>query len=59
LNKITVRDVFGKEVVSIFSSLDDFIDIDLLDIIPNGIYYIEIVNDQNIGTTTKLIKAAN
>ncbi len=59
LNKITVRDVFGKEVVSIFSSLDDFIDIDLLDIIPNGIYYIEIVNDQNIRTTTKLIKAAN
>lgn len=56
LNSISIKDISGKQVWSGNITLEDFVNIDILKSLRQGIYYIEVVSQSKNYYVTKLIK---
>jgi hypothetical protein len=56
MNFICVRDVTGKEIYSGNNTLDDFVNLHILDDLKQGMYYVEILSESKNSQVTRLIK---
>jgi hypothetical protein len=56
MNTISVRDMTGKSIIMLNSSLDDFIALDILKDLQIGVYYIDICSSKGQRTICRLIK---
>jgi hypothetical protein len=56
LNTIKIRDISGKEIYTGQITLDDFVNLELLQNLNHGIYYIEIMSESKNNYVTKLMK---
>jgi hypothetical protein len=56
LNSIIIRDISGKEIFSGQINLDDFVNLELLQNLNQGIYYIQIISESKNSHVTRLIK---
>lgn len=59
LNFVSIRDVSGKEIYAGNITFDDFVNLELLENLNQGIYYVEIVSGSKDRQVTRLIKGLN
>ncbi|MCF8411261.1 MAG: T9SS type A sorting domain-containing protein [Crocinitomicaceae bacterium] len=59
LNFVSIRDVSGKEIYVGNITFDDFVNLELLENLNQGIYYVEIVSGSKDRQVTRLIKGLN